>query len=85
MPQQPVYPGGGGGPKDRRAPRWVPPSTTTVDYTRRSASCRHPAHPGEILASEFLEPLGMTQVELAGRINVPFQLFTRPVRQRSLQ
>jgi hypothetical protein len=29
-------------------------------------------HPGEMLASEFLEPLGMTQIELAHRINVPF-------------
>lgn len=34
---------------------------------------RAPAHPGEIVREEFLEPLGMTQSELAERIGVPFQ------------
>ncbi len=34
---------------------------------------RAPTHPGEILLTEFLEPMGLTQVELAGRIGVPFQ------------
>jgi len=28
--------------------------------------------PGEMLLEEFLKPLGMTQVELAERIRVPF-------------
>ena len=32
-----------------------------------------PTHPGEMLREEFLEPLGMTQSELAERIGVPFQ------------
>ena len=32
-----------------------------------------PTHPGEMLREEFLEPLGMSQTELAERIGVPFQ------------
>ena len=31
---------------------------------------RPPTHPGEMLLKEFLEPLGMTQSELARRIGV---------------
>lgn len=34
---------------------------------------RQPTHPGEILMSEFLEPMGLTQVELAKRMGVPIQ------------
>ncbi len=34
---------------------------------------RPPTHPGEMLMEEFLEPLEMTQTELAERIEVPFQ------------
>ena len=34
---------------------------------------RPPTHPGEMLAEEFLKPLGITQVQLAGMIKVPFQ------------
>ena len=34
---------------------------------------RPPAHPGEILAEDFLKPYGISQVELAERIRVPFQ------------
>jgi len=30
-----------------------------------------PIHPGEILAEEFMEPLGITQYRLAKLINVP--------------
>ena len=33
---------------------------------------RPPTHPGEMLREEFLEPLGMTQTELAERIHVSF-------------
>ena len=32
-----------------------------------------PTHPGEMLLEEFLEPLRITQTELADRIEVPFQ------------
>lgn len=34
---------------------------------------RKPAHPGEILLREFLEPLGVSQVNLAHRMSVPVQ------------
>lgn len=34
---------------------------------------RPPTHPGEMLAEEFLAPHGLSQVELAERIGVPFQ------------
>ena len=33
---------------------------------------RPPTHPGEMLLKEFLEPLGMTQMELAERIRVSY-------------
>lgn len=33
---------------------------------------RPPTHPGEMLREEFLEPLGMTQTELAERIHVSY-------------
>jgi addiction module HigA family antidote len=34
---------------------------------------REPTHPGEILLHEFLSPLNLSQVELAGKIKVPIQ------------
>ena len=34
---------------------------------------RKPTHPGEILLLEFLEPMEMSQVELAHRMGVPVQ------------
>jgi addiction module HigA family antidote len=34
---------------------------------------REPTHPGEILLHEFLEPSGMTQLELAEKMGVPVQ------------
>ena len=34
---------------------------------------RKPTHPGEILLQEFLEPMGLSQVELANRMGVPMQ------------
>ena len=34
---------------------------------------RKPTHPGEILQEEFLEPMGLSQVELAHRMGVPVQ------------
>ena len=34
---------------------------------------RIPTHPGTILKEEFLEPMGMSQVELARRMGVPIQ------------
>ena len=37
------------------------------------AKSRKSTHPGEILLEEFLKPLGMSQVELAGKMGVPIQ------------
>jgi antitoxin HigA-1 len=34
---------------------------------------RAPSHPGQMLLREFLEPLEITQTELAGRMEIPFQ------------
>ncbi len=34
---------------------------------------RKPSHPGEILLKDFLEPMDLTQVELALRMGVPVQ------------
>lgn len=34
---------------------------------------RKPTHPGEILLEEFLQPKGLSQVELAHRMGVPVQ------------
>lgn len=41
---------------------------------------REPTHPGEMLLTEFLVPLGMTQRELAGAIQVPYQRVNEVVR-----
>jgi len=40
----------------------------SLDVQRRA---HPPIHPGEILAQEFLEPLGLSQYRLAKDINVP--------------
>jgi antitoxin HigA-1 len=41
---------------------------------------RIPTHPGEILQEQFLEPLGLTQVALAGHLGVPVQRINEIVR-----
>lgn len=38
--------------------------------TRRSP--RRPRHPGEVLYKQFLEPMGMSQTELARRLGISF-------------
>ncbi len=48
----------------------------------RMPTSRIPTHPGEMLALEFLAPLGMTQVDLAARIGVPFQRVNQIVRRK---
>ncbi len=47
---------------------------TTIEEVKgvRIPKERAPTSPGEILLEEFLKPLGMTQVELAERIRVPY-------------
>jgi addiction module HigA family antidote len=43
---------------------------------------RPPTHPGEMLLREFLEPLGVSQVEAAKRMRVPFQRLNAIVKGR---
>ena len=43
---------------------------------------RPPTHPGEMLLKEFLEPLGVSQVEAANRMNIPFQRLNAIVKGR---
>ena len=43
---------------------------------------RPPTHPGAMLLEEFLEPLRITQTELADRIEVPFQRINSLVNGR---
>ena len=46
---------------------------TTTRVRRRLPTHRPPTHPGEMLLEEFLKPLGITQMEAAARMGVPFQ------------
>src|SRR5512136_1152591 len=39
----------------------------------RIPTSRTPTHPGEMLLEEFLNPMGLTQRELANAIHVPYQ------------
>lgn len=39
----------------------------------RIPTSRTPTHPGEMLLAEFLNPIGLTQRELADAIHVPYQ------------
>lgn len=43
---------------------------------------RLPTHPGEMLLKEFLEPMGITQRELADHIHVPYQRINELVNTR---
>jgi addiction module HigA family antidote len=43
---------------------------------------RTPTHPGEMLLEEFLNPMGMTQRELADAIHVPYQRVNEIVNGR---
>jgi addiction module HigA family antidote len=43
---------------------------------------RRPVHPGEVLREEFLEPMGLSQVELADRLGIPFQRVNMIVREK---
>lgn len=45
-------------------------------------SDRTPTHPGEMLLEEFLNPMGMTQRELADAIHVPYQRVNEIVNGR---
>ena len=41
---------------------------------------RIPTHPGVVLSQEFLAPMGITQVTLAGHLGVPVQRINELVR-----
>jgi antitoxin HigA-1 len=43
---------------------------------------REPTQPGEMLLLEFLEPMGLTQRDLADAIRVPYQRINEIVRGR---
>ena len=43
---------------------------------------REPTHPGEMLLTEFLEPQGLSQRELAQSIHVPFQRVNELVNRK---
>ena len=43
---------------------------------------RQPTHPGEVLLADFLEPMQITQRELADAIHVPYQRVNELVNQR---
>ena len=43
---------------------------------------RPPTHPGEMLLKEFLEPLGVSQVDAARRMHIPFQRLNAIVKGR---
>lgn len=55
---------------------------TTTSVRRRLPTHRPPTHPGEMLLEEFLKPSGITQVEAADRIGVPFQRMNTLVKGR---
>jgi antitoxin HigA-1 len=43
---------------------------------------RTPTHPGEMLRAEFLEPMNVSQTELARAIHVPFQRINELINGR---
>ncbi|MCF2145972.1 HigA family addiction module antitoxin [Desmonostoc muscorum LEGE 12446] len=50
--------------------------------TPRVPKNRPPSHPGEILLKDFLEPMGISQRELADAIHVPYQRINEVVNQK---
>ena len=48
----------------------------------RIPTSREPTHPGAMLLHEFLQPMNLTQRELATAIHVPFQRVNELVRGR---
>ncbi len=55
---------------------------TTTSPRHRLPTHRPPTHPGEMLLEEFLKPLGITQVDAAARMGVPFQRMNTLVKGR---
>lgn len=50
---------------------------------RKGDRTRRPTHPGEILEKEFLEPMGLTQAELADHIDRDVKTINRLVNERT--
>jgi len=48
----------------------------------RVPSHREPTHPGEMLNTEFLVPMHITQSELAQKIHVPYQRINQIINKR---
>ena len=56
--------------------------TTTKGRGRRLPRKRPPTHPGEMLLEEFVKPLGVTQVELAKRLEVSYPRLNEIIKGR---
>ena len=52
------------------------------DSMVRIPSNRIPTHPGEMLLEEFLEPMGLSQQDLAQAIHVPYQRVNEIVNRK---
>ena len=73
MPR-PALPFGVGGPRlSMRCPREAP-------LRRTMTLMQNPSHPGEVLVELYLEPLGMSAIELARRLHVPRTRIERLVK-----
>jgi addiction module HigA family antidote len=48
----------------------------------RNPTHREPTHPGEMLLEEFLEPMSITQRELAISILVPYQRISEIINKK---
>ena len=57
-------------------------TSTTISGRRLLPTHRPPTHPGEMLLEEFLKPLGITQMDAAARMGVPFQRMNTLVKGR---
>lgn len=56
--------------------------TTTKGGGRRLPRKRPPTHPGEMLLEEFVKPLGVTQTELARRLEVSYPRLNEIIKGR---
>ena len=56
--------------------------TTTRGGGRRLPRKRPPTHPGEMLLEEFVKPMGLTQVELARRLEISYPRLNEVIKGR---
>ncbi len=56
--------------------------TTNQIIGRRLPQKRPPTHPGEMLFEEFVKPLGLTQTELARRLDVSYPRLNEIIKGR---